>query len=360
MSLDLDLPIPYPPDEAAKSSRGPSVDLEALHVEFYDRLVRLCTQRLRDHGLAEDIAQDTILRARRFWDTYDNERPTWPWLKTIAVRLCLDASQVRSREVYPGAVPEQPDAIDRTERLLDKLTVQGALAELPERQRLALQLRYLDDRDRDSSAEVLGVTVNAFDQLINRARLRLASLLDPNGPGAPLASILLPVRWLRRCLQTGWLPRWAASGFAPMTARDAPIFVSAAACLVCVALPPDAAAGTHVGAPRLSTLATHSFLGPHAITSRRLHPAIIKRSGRVKISSGVSRPESSKRVPETMPRKHTTITVIEHPPSEAQTRICIGVPALPAVCVNTPQAASAGPDKTAAARQSSMPLTPAG
>jgi len=196
MSLAVELPDVSPgcprPDNCA--------DVEALHREFYHRLVRVCTQQLHDRSLAEDVAQDTILRALRFWGSYDAERPTWPWLKTIAMHLCLDARRLRSHEVCLESMPDRPESTDRTERLIDEITVRRAMAGLPERQRLALRLRYFDDRDRDASAEVLGVNVNAFDQLLNRARLRLARVIEPTRAGASLGLVLLPLRWLRRRL----------------------------------------------------------------------------------------------------------------------------------------------------------------
>jgi RNA polymerase sigma-70 factor (ECF subfamily) len=174
--------------------------LTELHVEFYARLVRLCAGQLRDRSLAEDISQETILRAMRFWSSYDAERPTWPWLKAIALRLCSDARRARSREVYLEAMPEDALTSDDTENVVDEITLRRAVAGLPERQRLALHMRYFDDRDRDDSAQALGVNVNAFDQLVNRARLRLATAIAPATGGARLGLLWFPLRWMRRRL----------------------------------------------------------------------------------------------------------------------------------------------------------------
>jgi RNA polymerase sigma-70 factor (ECF subfamily) len=193
MSLAVELP---PVDTGVPAPRN-CADVEALHREFYSRLVRVCAQQLHDRSLAEDVAQDTILRALRFWSSYDAERPTWPWLKRIALHLCLDARRARSHEVCLDALPDRADAHDRTERLIDEITVRGAMAGLPERQAMALKLRYFDDHDRDASAEALGVNVNAFDQLLNRARLRLARVIEPARAGS-LGLVLIPLRWLRR------------------------------------------------------------------------------------------------------------------------------------------------------------------
>jgi RNA polymerase sigma-70 factor, ECF subfamily len=203
MSLAIELP------NVQSGCPAPSncADVEALHRDFYARLVKVCTQQLHDRSLAEDVAQDTILRALRFWSSYDTERPTWPWLKTIAMHLCLDARRLRSHEVCLETMPDRPETLDRTERLIDEITVRRAMAGLPERQRLALRLRYFDDRDRDASAEELGVNVNAFDQLLNRARLRLARMIEPARAGGTFGLLLFPLRWFRRRL-----PRHARSG----------------------------------------------------------------------------------------------------------------------------------------------------
>ncbi|MDQ1748127.1 MAG: hypothetical protein QOD07_2390 [Frankiaceae bacterium] len=193
----MSLAVELPPVNAGVPAPRTCADAEALHREFYNRLVRVCAQQLHDRSLAEDVAQDTILRALRFWSSYDAERPTWPWLKRIALHLCLDARRARSHEVCLDALPDRADAHDRTERLIDEITVRGAMADLPERQAMALKLRYFDDHDRDASAQALGVNVNAFDQLLNRARLRLARVIEPARAGS-LGLVLIPLRWLRR------------------------------------------------------------------------------------------------------------------------------------------------------------------
>jgi RNA polymerase sigma-70 factor (ECF subfamily) len=203
----MSLAVEMPPVQSGGPAPANCADLEALHREFYARLVRVCAHQLHDRSLAEDVAQDTILRALRFWSSYDAERPTWPWLKRIALHLCLDARRARSHEVCLDALPDRAEPTDRTERLIDEITVRRAMAGLPERQRLALRLRYFDDSDRDASAAALGVNVNAFDQLLNRARLRLAGVIEPVRAGASLGVVLIPLRWLRRRL-----PRQAAGG----------------------------------------------------------------------------------------------------------------------------------------------------
>lgn len=268
MSLAAETPHhPYPvepyPDES--SFEAYSV-FASLHREFYARLVRTCARHLRDQTMAEDIAQDTMLRAMRYWTCYDTERPSWPWLKGIALRLCADAHRARTREVCLGDLPERAESADRTEAVLDEITLRRALAGLPERQRLALRLRYIDDRDRVETAELLGLNVNAFDQLLSRARLRLAHVMEPARVGAPLGALLLPLRWLQRLL-----PKRARGGFASAA-------IGTAATLPLALTPLMVIVGGALSGPAVATPVPHTFttglayVRPAAAASRSARP----------------------------------------------------------------------------------------
>ncbi|MGH2685723.1 MAG: RNA polymerase sigma factor, partial [Actinomycetota bacterium] len=58
---------------------------EILYRRYFPRLVRLLAARLRDRDAAEDLAQETLVRALTHFDRFDASRPIWPWLKTIAL-----------------------------------------------------------------------------------------------------------------------------------------------------------------------------------------------------------------------------------------------------------------------------------
>jgi RNA polymerase sigma-70 factor (ECF subfamily) len=280
MSLAVELPAV----DTGCPTLDNSADVEALHREFYSRLVRVCTQQLHDRSLAEDVAQDTILRALRFWSSYDIERPTWPWLKTIAMHLCLDARRLRSHEVCLETMPDRPEPTDRTERLLDEITVRGAMARLPERQRLALRLRYFDDRDRDASAEVLGVNVNAFDQLLNRARLRMARVIEPARAGTPLGLLLFPLRWLRQRVSRQARVGGGAAGTVAMGAFTTVPLAIAPLLAIVTGVTPATAAATYPAA--------HTFTTGPAATHRATNarPARIERRTALRKANATARP----------------------------------------------------------------------
>jgi RNA polymerase sigma-70 factor (ECF subfamily) len=167
-----------------------------LYRRFYPRLVRLVTRRTGDRLLAEDVAQDTLLRAFDKLDTFDSSRPLWPWLKVIATNLATDAGRKRSREV--GWEPDD-GGLPATEMpsCEDGMILEQVLANLPDRQRVAVSLRYLQDWESSEAASFLGLSIPAFEQLLFRARKKLRLELRRIAQGA-FGFFGAPGRWLRR------------------------------------------------------------------------------------------------------------------------------------------------------------------
>lgn len=167
-----------------------------LYRRFYPRLVRLIIRKSGDRALAEDIAQETLLRALDKLHTFDSSRPLWPWLKTIATNLMVDAGRKRSREVVWEPDDEGLPAKEMP-GCEDGMLLAQVLQNLPDRQRVAVSLRYLQDWESSEAASFLGLTIPAFEQLLFRARKRLRLEYSRIAQGAfGLAG--LPLRWLRR------------------------------------------------------------------------------------------------------------------------------------------------------------------
>jgi RNA polymerase sigma-70 factor (ECF subfamily) len=147
-----------------------------LYRRYYARLVRVCERYLGERHLAEDAAQETLLRALRYFDAYDRDRPVWPWLRAIAVRVALDAVERAGLERPSGEadelLAEEPAEPESSEQWL---LLTAALSALPERQRAALVVRYVSDWSSAEAAALFGIEQNAFDQLLWRARRALAA-----------------------------------------------------------------------------------------------------------------------------------------------------------------------------------------
>lgn len=135
--------------------------LRALHAEHGDALyahaVRLCGG---DRQRAEDLVQETLLRAWRHPEALDPDRGSVrAWLFTTARHLAIDAwrrRSVRVNEVVTDALPE-PAAEDETDRAVEAWTVAEALARLTPAHREVLLECFYRGRSVAEAAVRLGV-----------------------------------------------------------------------------------------------------------------------------------------------------------------------------------------------------------
>ena len=126
-----------------------------------------------DPHLAEDIAQETFLRAIESADGLDLERPLKPWLLTVATRLVIDERRRAPTipiEAAPPRAKEPPDP-EMAEILW------RAVAGLPARERAALVLRVQENWPHARIAEALGCGVTTARWHLHQARARLREAL---------------------------------------------------------------------------------------------------------------------------------------------------------------------------------------
>ena len=145
------------------------------------RMVGLARRMLGDASEAEDVAQEVFLRVWKHaaaWKPGAAKFETW--MHRVAINLCLD----RLRRVGRNSGDVTSDTVDArasATRALDdrqrRDRVRDALQKLPERQRAALVLCYYQDRTNIEAAEILGVSVDALESLLSRARRTLKSAL---------------------------------------------------------------------------------------------------------------------------------------------------------------------------------------
>jgi RNA polymerase sigma-70 factor (ECF subfamily) len=113
-----------------------------------------------DRARAEDIVQETLLRAWRNLDRLDeNAGPVRPWLFTVAQRLAIDAHRARRArppEVGDAALESVP-ALDQVDGALDRIIVADALNALSQEHRAVIVETYYRGRTVAEAASVLGI-----------------------------------------------------------------------------------------------------------------------------------------------------------------------------------------------------------
>jgi RNA polymerase sigma-70 factor, ECF subfamily len=148
-----------------------------------DAVYRVARYASRDHHRAEDLVQETYLRAYAAFDRHRGPS-TKAWLVTICLNLARSEGRRRARRpaetVLPDLREREAAAVNVPEEALahiDRDLVSRALARLPEEQRLAVVLMDLAGHSASEVGEMLGCPRNTVLSRVHRGHQRLASLL---------------------------------------------------------------------------------------------------------------------------------------------------------------------------------------
>jgi len=154
----------------------------------HERLVLGTALRLLGHQEdAQDAAQEVFLRLFKYAGSLDPDKPLLPWLYRVTVNVCRDATERRQATARFIAADEQIEdrggAVDRSaeDALIlgeRKRVLRQALAELPDRERLALVLRDIEGLDTHEVAVMLGTSDVTIRTQVCRGRLRLKRFVE--------------------------------------------------------------------------------------------------------------------------------------------------------------------------------------
>jgi RNA polymerase sigma-70 factor (ECF subfamily) len=179
---------------AVERARSGDSDAFRLLVEQHSRAVfRLAFRMTGNEQDAEDVVQETFLRAYRQLDKYEARSSFSTWLYRIASNYSLDLIRMRKRreekrergraaeerdilQTIPGNAPG-PDRIAHSNQVQER--VNEALNELSDQERTAFVLRHFEGLSVDEIGEALGTGTNATKHSIFRAVQKLRRSLEP-------------------------------------------------------------------------------------------------------------------------------------------------------------------------------------
>jgi RNA polymerase sigma-70 factor (ECF subfamily) len=191
--------------EAAAVRAGDATAFEALSRRYYRELHLHCYRMLGSFDEAEELVQETFLRAWRHRETYAGRAAPRTWLYRIATNACLDRLAVRTRsepsvearvpryEQYPWMQP-YPDVLleelqGRSDDAPDTLLISretielaflATLQALPSKQRAAFVLRDVLDFSAQETADMLEDSVAAVNSALQRGRATLRERRSDN------------------------------------------------------------------------------------------------------------------------------------------------------------------------------------
>jgi RNA polymerase sigma-70 factor (ECF subfamily) len=187
---------PVAGDDAIDLARARAGDDDAFG-RLYDRHAPVVMSLCRRYAPAEaeDATQETFIRAYRKLDQVENADGLRSWLYAIARRVCSERTRAARRRAKheegfavnraaaqpgtrPGAAPAGADPSRRSAHAEQLEQLDGALARLDDRERLAIHLYYLEADPVQAAASALGLSRSGYYKLLARARDQLAALMN--------------------------------------------------------------------------------------------------------------------------------------------------------------------------------------
>ncbi|WP_048601019.1 RNA polymerase sigma factor SigW [Rubeoparvulum massiliense] len=169
---------------------GDQVAFKELVEIYKDKVFQLAYRMLNNRHDAEDIGQETFLRVYANLSRYDGEHKVSTWIYRIATNLCIDRLRKKKPSVHLDA-SQGEEGLDWYSRLVSNertpeqqtLTtelqgmVQEAISQLPDKYRMVIILRYIDDLSLQEISDVLNLPVSTIKTRIHRGREALRKKL---------------------------------------------------------------------------------------------------------------------------------------------------------------------------------------
>jgi RNA polymerase sigma-70 factor (ECF subfamily) len=174
----------------AQVREGDEEAFVALVDRYRDRAVNIAFRYLGVRAGAEDLAQEAFVRVYETRHTFDPSLDFSPWFHRILTNLCLDYLRREDRRGgHLTLLPEDDEAptlqaddatspSEHAERDELSCRVRAAVAQLPNRQRMALILQHYEGLSYDEIARAMRCSRGTADGLLSRARASLRDWLE--------------------------------------------------------------------------------------------------------------------------------------------------------------------------------------
>ncbi len=166
----------------ARAQDGDGAAYHQLLQDIVPYLRSLASRRHRDPNDVEDAVQDVLLTIHSIRQTYDPARPFGPWLVTIANRRFIDRlrrqGRVRAQETPLTTEHETfSEARANQEESTGRRELEGAIDNLPPRQRQAIRLLKLKEMSLKEAAVASGMSITSLKVNTHRAMKSLRKML---------------------------------------------------------------------------------------------------------------------------------------------------------------------------------------
>lgn len=156
--------------------------------EYQKRIYFTVMQVVMNHEDADDVLQETFIKAYTKLETYDDGYPFYPWLYRIAINTSLNHQKKKARlralslddldgNGHQAELAESPKQVYEMEGSELALKLKAALGKIPYEQRTVFMLRVNDGLSYQEISDTLEISIGTVMSRLSRARAKLRALL---------------------------------------------------------------------------------------------------------------------------------------------------------------------------------------
>jgi len=180
-------------DLVTKVQQGDKKSFDLLVIKYQHRIIQLVNRYVKDPSEAQDVAQETFVKAYRALGGFRGESAFYTWLYRIAINTAKNYLVARTRrssdyevdiddaESFENAPQlqglETPERLLMSQEIVD--TIKTAIEKLPEEMRVAFMLREFEGMSYEEIAEAMDCPVGTIRSRLFRAREAIDSKLTP-------------------------------------------------------------------------------------------------------------------------------------------------------------------------------------
>lgn len=167
-------------DAVARARAGDVGAFEELYRSTVGRVHALCLRMCRDHHLAEELVQESYVRAWQRLATFRGDSQFTTWMHRVAVNVVLGHFRTAGRRLDDVATDDELSAAGLTQAPDSGLTLDldRAISTLPHGARTVLVLHDIEGYTHDEIARMSGVAVGTSKAQLSRARRLLRKVLS--------------------------------------------------------------------------------------------------------------------------------------------------------------------------------------
>lgn len=167
-------------DLIQRARRGEAEAFGELVTRYQVSVFNVCYRILHERAEAEDMAQESFLRAHERLERFDENYPFGPWIRRVAANVCLNhlSSQKITAELdeeRDADTSVRPEAVQELRERDEQ--IRSALASLPPHYRVVIELRHFQEMSYDEIAAELNIPLSDVKSHLFRARKLLAEKL---------------------------------------------------------------------------------------------------------------------------------------------------------------------------------------